>query len=316
MKFRSIKLMTLILLLYCPIFMAQQIPDTAFTFNIKQPAYSQGEGSLVLIDQAHSNFHTVETGFSPFAKLLRRDGYQVSGLSELIINPDLLGKCKILVIANALDSSNSQNWILPTPSAFSKDEIKVIKNWVERGGSLLLIADHMPFAGAAYGLGKAFGFEFLNGFAYTSEQAWPPSVFSQKDKTLIESHITNGNNKNEKIDSVATFTGSAFKTPADVIPVLSFLDKNYSLQPDTAWRFNKDTRSLKLTGYYQGAVLKFGKGKVAIFGEAAMFTAQIVNENFKVGFNSADAPQNAQFTLNLIHWLDGVKEYSGTISKD
>ena len=30
-----------------------------------------------------------------------------------------------------------------------------------------------------------------------------------------------------------------------------------------------------------------------MFGEAAMFTAQIVNANMKVGFNSEDAPQNA-----------------------
>lgn len=35
----------------------------------------------------------------------------------------------------------------------------------------------------------------------------------------------------------------------------------------------------------------------------------------KVGFNSEYAPQNAQFTLNLIHWLDGVEKYSGPILK-
>ncbi len=51
-------------------------------------------------------------------------------------------------------------------------------------------------------------------------------------------------------------------------------------------------------GFHHGAILKFGKGKVAVFGEAAMFTAQIVNSNVKVGFNSEYAPHNVQFTLN------------------
>ena len=33
-------------------------------------------------------------------------------------------------------------------------------------------------------------------------------------------------------------------------------------------------------------------------------TAQVVNGNFKVGINSDAAPQNAQFVLNLVRWLD------------
>ena len=307
MKFISLKIFVLIFLIQSSLINAQQVPDTSFTFTINKPSYTQGNGSLILIDEAHNNFHTIETGFFPFAKLLKQDGYQVSGSAVSINNLDVLKDCKILVIANALDSSNVDNWNLPTPSAFSKEEIEVIKNWVESGGSLFLIADHMPFAGASYELGKKFGFEFLNGFAYTREHAWPPSIFSLKNGTLNKSPITDGINESEKIDFVATFTGSSFKAPGKAIPVLSFLDEHYSLQPDTAWIFKEDTPSKKLGGYCQGAILKFGKGKVAIFGEAAMFTAQIVNENFKVGFNSLDAPQNAQFTLNLVHWLDGIK---------
>ena len=61
--------------------------------------------------------------------------------------------------------------------------------------------------------------------------------------------------------------------------------------------------------------MNFAKAKVAMFGEAAMFTAQIVNGNFPVGINSPAAPQNAQFVLNLVHWLDGVDNYSGEIKK-
>jgi hypothetical protein len=242
-----------------------------------------------------------------------QDGYRVLSLDKPVLSENVLKGCKILVIANALDSLNTGDWILPTPSAFSKQEIEILDKWVKNGGSLFLIADHMPFAGAAYELGKAFGFEFINGFAFTRTGTWPPSVFSVKNNTLLKSPISNGIKEYEKIDSVATFTGSAFKAPKEAIPVLGFLSGNYSLQPDTAWLFNSETPKLDLDSYYQGAILKFGKGKVAIFGEAAMFTAQLANGNFKVGINSETAPQNAQFVINLIHWLDGLKAYSGKL---
>jgi hypothetical protein len=289
----------------------QQVPDTAWEFAIYQAAYQKGEGPVIFIDEAHNNFHTKDGGFFAFSKLLQQDGYLVKALDKPITNADVLKGCKIMVIANSLNAFNSGNWILPTPSAFSKEEITTIRQWVENGGSLFLIADHMPFAGAASELGKAFGFEFLNGFAFTGEHTWPPSVFSREDNTLCESIVVNGIRDYEKIDSVTTFTGSAFSAPKGAIPVLSFLKDHYALLPDTAWRFNAKTPRQSLKGFQQGALLNFGKGKVAVFGEAAMFTAQIANSNFKVGINSESAPQNAQFAINLIHWLDGVKEYRG-----
>jgi hypothetical protein len=290
---------------------AQQVPDTAYKFSFRQTAYQQGKGPLILIDGAHHNFHTKEGGFFAFSRLLEQDGYLVKSLNQSAADSDVLNECKILVIANALNEANVEKWFLPTPSAFSTEEIARIKQWVAEGGSLLLIADHMPFAGAAYELGKAFGFEFINGFASSGEGSWPPSVFSVKSGTLQNSPVTSGLKKDEKIDSVATFTGSAFKAPPGSNGVLSFQAEHQSLQPDTAWRFNKNTPMIKLDGYLQGALLSFGKGKVAVFGEAAMFTAQLVNGNFRVGINSEFAPQNAQFTLNLVHWLNGVKAYSG-----
>lgn len=302
----QINIFTLLFLLTaaCNISHAQQVPDTTYSANIPQPKYKQGKGPVVCIDQAHYNFHTRQGGFIAFSKLLQQDGYKVNALSSLVASPEVLAQCKILVIANALDSSNLNRWILPTPSAFSDKEIATIKNWVENGGSLLLIADHMPFAGAAYKLGNAFGFGFLNGFAITRENSWPPSVFTLADKSLNESPITTGAKGPDRINTVTTFTGSAFKSPQGAIPVLSFIEGNYALMPDTAWAFNAKTPRKSLPGYRQGALLEYGKGKVAVFGEAAMFTAQIVNGQMKVGFNSDDAPQNVKFILNLMHWLD------------
>lgn len=282
----------------------QQVPDTTYVFPVLQPAYPSGKGPLIYIDRAHYNFHTKEEGFFAFSKLLEKDGYQVQSLSVPMKNVDVLKGCRILVISNALDSSNADNWALPTPSAFTREEINVIHHWVHNGGTLLLIADHMPFAGAAKDLAKAFGFEFLNGFAFTGEHSWPPSIFTRNDNTLRESPVTGKNNTPVEIDTIVTFTGSAFRIPSNGIPVLSFREKDWSLQPDTAWRFNSKTPKQALNGFHQGALLKYGKGRVAVFGEAAMFTAQIAGGKRLVGFNSPDAPHNAQFAINLVHWLD------------
>ena len=78
------------------------------------------------------------------------------------------------------------------------------------------------------------------------------------------------------------------------------------MAPEIAWRFNDDTPSSDLENNYQGAILEFGKGKIAVFGEAAMFTAQTITNDsvtYKFGFHSEQAPNNIQFIRNLIYWL-------------
>lgn len=289
---------------------AQQMPDTLYTFDIQQAAWPNDEGPVILIDGAHNNFHTRDGGFTAFTRLLEQDGYRVKAGTDLLDSKEPLKAVDILVIANPLHADNIGNWVLPNPSAFSEKEIKVISDWVESGGKLLLIADHMPFAGAAQELGAAFGFEFINGFARTGDAFWPPSVFF-REQGLADHAITNGLKKGEKIERLSTFTGSAFQIPDNATPIISFAERHISLQPDTAWRFNPETERLSLAGFHQGAVLPFGEGQLAVFGEAAMFTAQVTGNGLKAGFNSEYAPQNAQFVLNLIHWLDGLENYTG-----
>jgi hypothetical protein len=88
--------------------------------------------------------------------------------------------------------------------------------------------------------------------------------------------------------------------------VLVFGKGVVSLMPQTAWQFTKETPEVSVEGWSQGAVLRFGKGRVALFGEAAMFTAQLAGpQRTRVGMNSPDAPQNAQLLLNVLHWLTG-----------
>jgi len=283
--------------------LSQQQPDTTFSFAIENPKFEPGTGSNICIDSAHNNFHTLESGFLPFARVVRRDGYEVMDLSQSISVEKLEG-CDIYIIVNPLHENNIGNWMLPNPSAFMDEEIQELQNWVFAGGSLFLIADHMPFAGAAYDLGKSFGINFSNGFATLEKEQSQPDVFSFENGRLKQSPITNGG-----ITSVTSFTGSAFTYPQEAIPVMEFKKGDFSLEPEIAWQFEEDTKTIELDNYAQGVLLEVGEGRVAVFGEAAMFTAQVINpgadNEFRVGINNKDlAPQNLQFLLNVIHWLD------------
>lgn len=174
-----------------------------------------------------------------------------------------------------------------------------MKAWVTEGGSLFFIADHMPFPGAAGDLAAAFGFTFNNGFALNPERLNFPSIFRKQDGTLQNSPVTG------EIDSVVTYTGQAFQVPENAISVLTFGENFYTLMPDTAWRFSAETPQKSVEGWSQGAIMNFGKGRLAVFGEAATFTSQTVGDrNRIIGFSDPYAPQNATFLLNIIHWLD------------
>lgn len=282
---------------------AQQVADTGHTYPIPSPRYKTGKGSKVMIDEAHHNFHRVNGRYSVFAKLLRADGYKVSGFTKTFTAKNLAA-CKILVIANALNPVNNTSWSLPNPSAFSADEINAVQEWVKGGGRLFLIADHMPFAGAAAELGKAFGIEFINGFAMNRDMV-APDRFTTKEKNLAENEITNGMGTYEKVDTVMTFTGSAFKIPEKAIPVLT-LDTSITVYtPENAWDFSKETPTVNGNGLYQGAYMPYGEGKIVVFGEAAMFTAQLAGpDRTKMGLNLPVAKKNNQLLLNIIHWLD------------
>lgn len=285
----------------------QQVPDTSYNPAIINPAYSAGKGPVIYIDEGHYNFHTKDGRYMPFARLLERDGYTVEGYSGTF-ETDRLKGCRILVISNALNELNLQNWYLPTPSAFTPDEINSVRDWVRSGGSLFLIADHMPMGGAAAELAAAFGFGFSNGFA--ADTAHPgPIAFSRGTGALCDNIITNGRDPSERIDTAVTFTGQAFTIPDDASSILRFDDSYVMLLPDTAWIFNKNTAVINIGGYSQAAFKTYGKGKVVAGGEAAMFTAQLAGpQSYRAGMNSPEAKENYQLLLNIIHWLDGILE--------
>lgn len=180
-------------------------------------------------------------------------------------------------------------------------------DWVENGGSLLLIADHLPFGGAAADLAASFGVGFTNGFVLDSSTTRGLITVRRGDGSLASHPITNGRNAAERVDSVTTFTGQGFPLPAGGTALITVRPGWVLFLPDTAWRFSSATPRKSAAGLLQGGVLRVGKGRVAVFGEAAMFSAQVAGPARRpMGFNSPEAAQNAQFVLNVMHWLTGV----------
>jgi len=286
--------------------MAQQVPDLDYNPPIADPAYAPSEGPRIGIDEGHHNFHTAEGRYSAFARLLRRDGYVVESHPGKI-RTSTLDRIDILVIANPIHGRNDKNWVLPTPSAYTKDEIEAIHAWVDSGGALFLIADHMPFPGGAGKLANAFGIQFSNGFAYPSEKQRGKADRFQLGSGLKRNALTRGRNASEAVSEVATFTGSAFKVPEEAIPILMFGPGSYSLEPEKAWDFKESTKRVSIEGWCQGAYLKVGAGRLVVFGEAAMFTAQRAGAAGRpMGMSRPEAAQNHQLLLNTVHWLSGL----------
>jgi len=283
--------------------LSQQVADDAFPLPEIAPAFKRDRGPVVLMDAYHNNAGLLEGDYRPFGKLLEKDGYRIKQVKEAF-TADVLSRGQILLIINPLATENVGNWKLPVFPAFSPHEISAICKWVYNGGALLLTADHMPFPGASETLALEFGVTFTNGFAIDTVH-WDPLVFRKSDGSLATHPITNGSNPSEKIDSVASFWGQAFRSSNPESTGLFMFGQNVvSYNPDTAWRFNEHTPVIPVQGWQQGAALSYGKGRALILGEAGMLSAQLVGpRRVPMGMNSPIAKQNLQFILNAMHWL-------------
>jgi hypothetical protein len=280
---------------------AQQMADPEFNASVANPAYSKS-GPRVMFDEGHNNFHTMDGRYKPFVTLLLNDGYKVVR-NRQAFTKTTLESFKVLVIANALGSEDMDDDGAANP-AFTEVECDVVRDWVRDGGSLLLIAGHAPFGGAAETLAKRFGVEMSKGFTYDEANSAEgnPSfiIFSRENKLLLQHPITEGRGDSEKINKVMSFTGQSLAGPKDSYPILKLSDS----AKDTPDR--DATTSMSAAGRAQALALKFGKGRIVVQGEAAMLSAQIAGaEKYKMGMN-VPGTDNKQYALNLMHWLSGL----------
>jgi hypothetical protein len=290
---------------------AQQIADPDFKPAIEKPAYTRTH-PVVVLDEAHANFHTVSGRYKPFADLLQADGYRVVAGTQAF-TADGLGSAQVLVIANALGSRfNDANRENP-PSAFTDAECDAVRDWIRAGGALLLIADHAPFGATAANLAARFGVEMGKGYAWavTGNSPEPSTTIEySRDNALLGDHpITRG------VTRVVAFTGQSLSVPPGATALLKFGAAYESSAADSqadiaAFREGKPGKARSLTNRAQAVAFDFGKGRVVMTGEAAMFSAQVIRfrdeqgraTESKMGMN-VPGNDNRTFLLNILHWL-------------
>ncbi len=216
----------------------------------------------------------------------------------------MLDGVQILIIVNARGADVAGRRGEP---AFTPGEVEVVSEWVESGGSLLLVADHAPFGSATADLAESFGVGMSNMDTVDSE--YHDSVtgnagfllFSEKNGLLRPHPIVEGRAGRERVTRIMTFNGQSLQRPAASMPILALSGTARDLLPDGS--------EVSVEDRVQGVALERGDGRVVVLGEAAMLTAQIGHVPFQepivAGMTRPDV-DNKQFTLNVVHWLSGV----------
>jgi hypothetical protein len=276
--------------------------DDAVVFNarVKNPAYTASHPQ-VLYDEAHFNLYAAGGRYKPFADLVTSDGYRVVPTKEPFTAQSLMGS-EVLVIVNA--GSAQPEAADRSKLAFTNDECSIVREWVGQGGALLLVADQAPAGTAAANLavafdvemGKAFTIDPVNFEQSANNLSW--IGYSRANKGLGDHPIMRGRDSSERINRVLSFTGQSLKGPKESVPLLILSRGAYDLidlnHPDP-------TTMTSAAGRAQAVALVSGKGRVVVFGEAAMLTAQA--QNFGMNYPGVD---NRQLVLNVMHWLTGL----------
>jgi hypothetical protein len=294
---------------------AQQTADSSFDARVARPAYARGQGPVVAIDEAHANVHTAGGRYEPFAALMANDGYRIQpGRSPF--SRDTLRPSRILVIANAMAPSKPS----PDGSAFTDAECDAVREWVRDGGSLLLISDHAPAGAAAAKLAARFDVAMGLGYVFDPNHTERPDtstlIFSTENGLLGTHWIMRGRNASEVIRRVLTFAGQSLSVPAGATALLKLSPT--AVEPRSSEHVSAVVNSIRnrtaspagipAAGAAQAVAMAFGKGRVVMFGEAALFSAQVLVEGGKesrFGMNSPGT-DGRQLALNVMHWLSGL----------
>lgn len=238
-----------------------------------------------------------------------------------------LGGVALAEAARAKKSEDEQA-IAVRAASLSNDEVSAVISWVRNGGALMLTVDQAPYPLAAAKLTNALGVRnWGNGRAGVLDAGlctlpgpecspaaevpvrfidtiffWRPDTFpggrpgltlldgpakrpgyQGADAILGKHEITDGRGASERVQRVVTIAGgSAFQPPTGSQPLLTL--------PERALLRRAGMPDLPIGGWLQGAVMPFGKGRVALFADESLFSG-------------GAAVDNRRFTQNVIRWL-------------
>jgi hypothetical protein len=280
--------------------------DPGYFPRLMRTAYNR-RGALVMIDEGHWNLHTAGRRYQAFAQLLQRDGYRITSSNQEFV-PELFRGVTVLVIANALGFKGRLQHIANHAGfgekvryqvdAFVPAEIEVVRDWVRAGGSLLLVADPVPFAEAARSMASAFGVQMSGWYV----QDGGSSVPFEFGRGLIDHPVMRGRpDQQEDVSRVVTYTGQSLAASTGASPLLALSAKAREYPGPQA----SEMEARSAAGKFLAVALEFGRGRVVVLGDAAVLTAQLARnggEDLRYGINDSQT-DNQQFALNIVHWL-------------
>jgi len=273
----------------------------------------------MLVDRGHNNLLWKADETDPVMHgFLVESGFQLRFNEGAYTRASLHG-IQVVQTSNAFPLGDNEDWTQPATSAFSKDEIELLQEWVKTGGSLLVVVEHMPFPATYAGLLKAFGVEVSDGFAVDGAKLDDLSeadvadagylVFHRDDGLLADHPVLNGTLGFEEIDVVATDVGAAFLLPDGAVSLVTLGEGVVSLETENSWVFDEKTVYRDVKGWSQAGVIEYGSGRVAVLGDSFLFTAPGFLEPPFVEQEKdiLHGRHNHLFTQNLIRWLAGLQ---------
>ncbi len=274
---KSLKVVFIFLLMYPLIFSSINIIS------------AQGNNSI-LFDESSPNFgkfnaiHNIGTyGSSSFANLLTENGYSVSSMKDRPITPEKLKEHDVLIIIN--------QW-----RNYTDDEIKIIKEFVNNGGGLLIVGSNWGDVDGDQNFGvnkiaRSFGVSFANNEIVTNDQNYVFFVNVIEINKFEPSPIT-ANIKNFYY-MMATYIKDP--GPSKVIAYTdsyTWGDQGYTTSEGvTMSNYKKDSneRSGPLPVISQ---MQYGKGKIVFIGSSYSFINSIIYRS-----------DGWKLELNTVNWL-------------
>jgi hypothetical protein len=297
-------ILSVFLLLISFVSFGQMLNDSPFNASILNPKYKKQKGPNILIDAGHHNF-IVEMGLiKPFVDLSTNDGYKPI-IDSGVFTSAYLAKYQMVLITPAMPFKFGSKKEVTTEITFTPDELIALKDWVMKGGSLIMLSEHAPIDKSMTPLFNTFGIQLSIGAVvdsvnYDTNIKFPNVetilLFNRKNGLLNSNHpIITGVNKNEIVDNIETYTGCALTGEG--------YTNIFKLSPSAKirkWSASQPSGG----GDSQCLAGSFGKGKVVALGDCNGFTAMYVNnggKKFSAGMQVEEFDWK-QFVLNTLHW--------------
>lgn len=303
-------LLLVVLATYAGVRVRTSVEPPPYSGTIASPLWSSG-GPAVLVDNAHWNAGTAEGRLRAFAGLLAADGYRVlPGANGT--RAETLVDAKISVVVDPLGILGlARTWagtVGASGMAFFDDdalltqEIETTVQWVENGGSLLLVADPSPYARGSRGLAARLGVGMRERLVVDVGHAEPASpnwlVFSRETDLLGVHPILDGGADLPPVNRVVAFGVQALVPPADATPLLRLSPSAAEVARDG----DPPTSGQPVAGLAAAVALERGRGRVVVLGDSHLLTVEATSTGALGGLGWPGS-HNERFTRAVMRWL-------------